>query len=120
MDNTYIPTTSVRNFTVESTSPTTAALTWNSPSSGLITHYLINITNRDTEVTESVRHIAGHLSSTTIDSLHPNHRYRFSIAAFTSALGPYVFQETHQPQDGKVLVATYNYRSTKVLYTITL
>ena len=93
------PTFSVNSFTVRSTSPTTANLTWN-PSGGLITHYLINITNQDTRVRESVRHVAGHLSSTDIDSLHPNHRYLFSIAAFTSALGPYASQDAHQPQDG--------------------
>ena len=93
----------VNRFSVLSTTSTTATLSW-SPPNGEVKYYIVRLTNVETSMSEE-HYIADRTTtSIVINSLHPNHRYQFSIAAFTVALGPFVSQIVQLFQDGKYYV----------------
>jgi len=84
-------------------SPRRIQINWSQPLSeeqnGIIRSYTVNIT-----VAETDRHIQLTTNNTTItaEGLHPYYNYHISVAAVTTARGPYsVNQVVQTPQDGK-------------------
>ena len=101
----HVPTapSEVRNFAAIPNSSTAVSMSWELPlqSNGVIRHFSINITNLNTSIV-ATHYEAGTTTSTIISFLHPNHRYTFSMAAFTVAMGPPALSQTVLlPQDGE-------------------
>ena len=91
----------VNGFGVTSVTPTTASLSW-SQTNTAAKYYNISFTDLDTLTPTSNYIVDFPRTSTVISSLHPNHRYQFSIALFTVALGPPFDQTIHLLQAGIV------------------
>ena len=84
----------------------TLLITWRPPplsaQNGIITEYVVNITAMETGEQLQQR-ATGAASSISIDSLHPDYTYAYSVAAVTAVgMGPFsAFRSTRLPEDGK-------------------
>ena len=89
----------VNGFAINSVTSTTASLSW-SQTNTAAKYYNISITDLDTLTSPSNYILDFPRTSTVISSLHPNHRYQFSIALFTVALGTSVDRNVRLLQAG--------------------
>ena len=84
------PSASPQNLSGFAVDHTSISLSWSPPpvhlQNGNITHYEINITERETGL---VFQYTTTNTSIVISSLHPDYIYDCIVAAFTVALGPY-------------------------------
>ena len=63
-------------------------------------YYIIEVTNRNTSMSETYYITDPATTSTNINYLHPYHLYQFSIAAFTVTKGPSESQTLQMLQAG--------------------
>ena len=90
---------SVSGFAARSITASTAKLSWRRPNEAT-KYYIIEVTNRNTLMSEAYYIANPATISTHIYSLHPYHHYTFSIAAFTVAKGQPVSRTIQMPQAG--------------------
>ena len=85
------------------TNTTTLMLSWRPPAdrfhNGLIRGYKVNVTE---VLTGTVLYLDTPTTSIAVPSLHPNYEYEYTVAAYTTSVGPYSsVNRVQMPEDGE-------------------
>ena len=113
---TSAPSRQPQNVQLSALSSTSILVTWSPPpvadQNGVITGYLINLTEADTG---TVLHMTSRTTSLTATSLHPYYMYEVVVAAVTVAVGPYSQPaQITTPEDSKSF--TFDLRPQQYIY----
>ena len=113
---TSAPSRQPQNVQLSALSSTSILITWSPPpvddQNGVITGYLINLTEADTG---TVLHMTSRTTSLTATSLHPYYMYEVVVAAVTVAVGPYSQPaQITTPEDSKSF--TFDLRPQQYIY----
>lgn len=100
------PSDTPQNISVRATSPTSVVIEWDLPPAdkinGIITRYWIRVTNLHSQDQNDIYH---HSTTYILNGLHPYYMYKVSVAAETTALGPYSTPLTFQMPEASKLHA---------------
>ena len=108
----------VQGFVADRETSTMVSLSW-TRLNGVIQYYNMEVTNLNTSILTRY-YIVGSETSAEIKSLHPNHHYQFSIAAFTVAMGPFTSITLQLPRDGINVTIHYHTNLNKSYYIMSV